>query len=134
MVGGTYRYYDYVPLYPFGYGLSYTTFSYRKLTLMPTLVKTGSNITASVILSNTGKYDADEVVQFYMTWDSPGLSAPHLQLVGFQRIFVPATQNIKVSIVVTSDQMALWLDDKAGFVSSIYCHLTFTDHKSSFII
>ncbi len=118
MMGRTYRYNKYDPLYPFGYGLSYTTFSYSGLSLTPTTVTAGKSMMASVILSNTGKYDADEVVQFYMTWDTPGLPAPHLQLVGIRRIFVAASQNIEVSAIVTSDQMALWLDDQDGFVVS----------------
>ncbi len=118
MIGRTYRYNDYDPLYPFGYGLSYTTFSYNNLTLTPLSVPSGENVTASVVVSNTGKYDGDEVVQFYMTWDTPGLPAPHIQLVGVNRLFIPAKKTVEVSIEVAPHQMALWLSDESGFVVS----------------
>lgn len=61
MAGHTYRYYNGEPLYPFGYGLSYTTFLYTSLTLSADSITAGQNITATVGVLNTGKYDADEV-------------------------------------------------------------------------
>jgi len=71
MAGHTYRYFDGEPLYPFGYGLSYSSFIYTSLTLSPssTLIA-GQNLTVTVGVLNTGKYDADEVSSAveYITW------------------------------------------------------------------
>lgn len=62
MAGHTYRYFDGEPLYPFGYGLSYSTFLYTSLTLTPsTTLAAGQNLTAVIGVLNTGDYDADEV-------------------------------------------------------------------------
>jgi beta-glucosidase len=63
MAGRTYRYYTGEPLYPFGYGLSYTTFHYETLTVSPKTIAAGSeaNVTATVTVTNTGSFAADEV-------------------------------------------------------------------------
>jgi len=61
MAGHTYRYYNGEPLYPFGYGLSYTTFLYTSLTMSSKTITGGQNITLTVGVLNSGKFDADEV-------------------------------------------------------------------------
>ena len=61
MVGRTYRYFNGHPLYPFGYGLSYTKFSYKYMTVQPTVVTSLQNVTVKVIVTNEGKLDSDEV-------------------------------------------------------------------------
>ena len=61
MVGRTYRYFKGDPLYPFGYGLSYTTFQYSDLSVSPAKIGPGEKVTVTVSVQNTGKYDADEV-------------------------------------------------------------------------
>jgi beta-glucosidase len=63
MAGHTYRYFSGEPLYPFGYGLSYSSFLYTSLTLLPSqTITAGQNLTVTVGVLNTGNYDADEVV------------------------------------------------------------------------
>ena len=85
MKGRTYRYFEGEPLWPFGYGLSYTTFSYSKLTLPNPAINAGDPLNASVTVSNTGKAAGDEVVQLYLKFpEVPG--APLRALRGFQRI------------------------------------------------
>jgi len=85
MKGRTYRYFDGEPLWPFGYGLSYTTFSYSDLTLPNGPVTAGNSLDASVIVANVGKIAGDEVAQLYLKFpDVPG--APIRALRGFQRI------------------------------------------------
>jgi beta-glucosidase len=85
MKGRTYRYFEGEPLWPFGYGLSYTTFSYSNLTLPNTTINAGDPLNASVTVSNTGKAAGDEVVQLYLKF--PEVSgAPLRALRGFQRI------------------------------------------------
>ena len=64
MKGRTYRYYEGTPLYPFGYGLSYTSFKYSNLSIRPQRVQAGENVTVSVTLTNTGSFDADEVIVY----------------------------------------------------------------------
>ncbi len=61
MVGRTYRYIQHSPLYPFGYGLSYSRFGYFDLSIQPSLVKKGSDVVVSASVANFGPYDADEV-------------------------------------------------------------------------
>src|SRR6185437_1467770 len=66
MANRTYRYFDGKPLYPFGYGLSYTSFSYDDLTIPTQAVKPGQPIDAGVTVTNTGKVAGDEIVQLYL--------------------------------------------------------------------
>jgi len=61
MEGRTYRYYKAEPLFPFGFGLSYTTFSYKDLSVSPAKIGPGESVWISVTVQNTGKMDADEV-------------------------------------------------------------------------
>jgi len=85
MKGRTYRYFEGTPLYPFGYGLSYTTFAYSELKAPVEPVAAGSPVRAEVTVTNTGKISGDEVVQLYLTFPSlPG--APLKALRGFQRV------------------------------------------------
>jgi beta-glucosidase len=89
MKGRTYRYFEGKPLYPFGYGLSYTTFSYSGLKVPPKPIKAGDPASADVTVTNTGKLAGDEVVQLYLSFpDVKG--APLRALRGFQRIHLEA--------------------------------------------
>jgi beta-glucosidase len=81
----TYRYFGGKPLYPFGYGLSYTAFAYSDLTLPRSAISAGGPLTAEVTVTNTGKRAGDEVAQLYLSFPSvPG--APLRALRGFQRV------------------------------------------------
>lgn len=85
MKGRTYRYFKGRPLWPFGYGLSYTTFQYADLTLPRAPLQAGKALDAAVRVTNTGKVAGDEVVQLYLKFpDEPG--APSKALRGFRRI------------------------------------------------
>jgi beta-glucosidase len=85
MKGRTYRYFTGEPLWPFGYGLSYTSFSYSDLIVPETGINAGDPLNASVTVTNTGKLAGDEVVQLYLKF--PDLAgAPIRALRGFQRI------------------------------------------------
>ena len=91
----TYRYFDGKPLYPFGYGLSYTTFSYSDLSLSRQAVTAGEPVAADVTVTNTGKVAGDEVVQVYLKFP-PEKGAPHIALRGFQRIHLEPGASQKV--------------------------------------
>lgn len=74
------------PLYPFGYGLSYTTFQYSDITLSSKQLNADGKLTASVTVTNTGNYDADEIVQFYIRDLVGSITRPVKELKGFERI------------------------------------------------
>ncbi len=85
MAGKTYRFFTQEPLYPFGYGLSYTTFSYSNF-ILPEKAAAGEKISAKVTVTNTGKIEGDEVVQLYLTDEKASTPRPVRQLEGFSRI------------------------------------------------
>ena len=91
-------------LYEFGYGLSYTSFSYSDIEL----TESGdNNFTVSCTISNTGKYDGDEVAQLYITDLYASTARPQKQLRGFERIFIPAGESRKVSFELGPEDFAL---------------------------
>jgi beta-glucosidase len=95
MQNRTYRYFKGKPLYPFGYGLSYTTFSYSKLTLPKTAMNAGNPLMAEVTITNAGKREGDEVAQLYLSFPSvPG--APLRALRGFKRVHLSPGESQKV--------------------------------------
>jgi beta-glucosidase len=91
MKGRTYRYFEGKPLYPFGYGQSYTTFSYSGLTLSKSAIKAGDPLTAEVTVTNTGKREGDEVAQLYLAFPHVA-GAPLRALRGFKRVHLKAGQ------------------------------------------
>ena len=95
MKGRTYRYFEGRPLFPFGYGLSYTTFSYGGLTLPKKAIKAGDPLSVEVTVTNTGKLEGDEVVQLYLSFPTvPG--APLRALRGFKRVHLKPGESQKV--------------------------------------
>jgi len=88
----TYRYFKGEPLYGFGYGLSYTTFSYNNLK-MPSSINKGKNVSVSVEVKNSGKRDGEEVVQLYVSSQNNKVNAPIKSLKGFQRISLKAGES-----------------------------------------
>jgi len=94
MTGKTYRYFNQEPLYPFGYGLSYTTFGYSNLSV-PEKIIAGEKVKISVTVTNTGKVAGDEVVQLYLTDEKASTPRPVRQLEGFRRItLVPGESKV----------------------------------------
>jgi beta-glucosidase len=109
MKGRTYRYFEGEPLWPFGYGLSYTTFSYSDLTLPNATINAGDPLDASVNLRNTGKVAGDEVVQLYLKFpDIPG--APIRALRGFQRVHLEAGASQKVEFHLSRRDLSMVTD------------------------
>jgi beta-glucosidase len=90
MKGRTYRYMTEKPLYPFGFGLSYTSFNFDSIVLSAPSISVGGSLKATVTVSNTGKRDADEVVQIYVSRDDRGADDPITSLRGFSRVNIPA--------------------------------------------
>jgi beta-glucosidase len=109
MEGRTYRYFTGEPLYRFGYGLSYTTFSYSNLSLPDAPINAGSPLHASVTVTNTGKLAGDEIVQLYLRFpDVPG--APLRALRGFQRVHLDAGASQNVEFQLNPRDMSMVTD------------------------
>jgi beta-glucosidase len=108
-VGDTFREYidlPVTPLYPFGHGLSYTTFEYGELNLSDESVEAeGGQITISLEVRNTGERDGTEVVQLYFSDQATGVTRPFQQLVGFTRADIPAGGQVTVSFTVQMSQL-----------------------------
>ena len=93
------------PLYPFGYGLSYTTFAYSDLVMSGKEMGVNGELTASVTVTNTGSRDADEVVQLYVRDLQASVSRPVKELKGFRRIHLKAGESQKVSFPITRNEL-----------------------------
>ncbi len=108
MAGRTYRYFEEEVLYPFGYGLSYTTFSYDNLILEKDEITEDGTITVSVDLTNAGKRDGEEVVQLYIRDMESEEVRPLKDLRGFERVPVKAGQTIVVTMNLGPDELAYY--------------------------
>ena len=96
------------PLYPFGYGLSYTTFRYGDLQLSNNSMNERGKITASVTVTNTGNYDADEIVQMYIRDMVGSVARPVKELKGFERIHLKKGESRTVSFDITAKQLKFY--------------------------
>ena len=94
---------DNEPLYPFGYGLSYTTFNYGDITLDRTSMPMDGSLTAKVILTNTGSRDGAEVVQLYIRDKVAESTRPVKELKGFQKVFLKAGESREITFKITPD-------------------------------
>jgi beta-glucosidase len=106
MENRTYRYFTDQPLYPFGYGLSYTTFTYRDLQIVPEVISAGESVSVQVQVENSGQYLGDEVVQLYLKDVKASLPVPQLQLQGFTRIRLAPGEKQTVRFALTAEQMS----------------------------
>ena len=95
-------------LYPFGYGLSYTTFSYSDLSLSKTSFGSGENIEASVTVTNTGQREGEEVVQLYIRDLVADVSRPVKELRGFEKIKLNPGESKKVTFKLTEEDLKYW--------------------------
>ena len=107
MENRTYRYFSGEVLYPFGFGLSYTTFAYRNLVIQPATVTAGESITVTAEVENSGERMGDEVVQLYLKDVEASLPVPRLSLQGFARIRLEPGEKQTVSFTLTPEQMML---------------------------
>lgn len=96
------------PLYPFGYGLSYTDFEYGDLTLSSSSLKGDQTLTASIELTNSGKYDGAEVVQLYIRDVVGSITRPVKELKGFQKVFLKAGETKTVTFNITAEDLKFY--------------------------
>ncbi|RLM15871.1 beta-glucosidase [Gibbsiella quercinecans] len=106
----TSRYFDSPngPLYPFGYGLSYTTFSLTDLKLSGSQMARNGKITASVTLKNTGKYDGATIVQLYVQDVAASVSRPVKELRNFKKVMLKAGETQRVELPITEDDLKFY--------------------------
>jgi beta-glucosidase len=106
--GRTYMYFKGQPLYPFGFGLSYSTFTYSKLKSSEAKLMRDGSITVNVEIENTGKSAGDEVVQLYVKHLNSQVSRPSQELKGFQRVNLKAGEHKTVAIPLAAKRLAYW--------------------------
>ena len=99
------------PLYPFGYGLTYTTFQYGNVTLSAPTMPADGTVTATVQVSNTGSREASEVVQLYIRDVEASISRPVMELKGFERITLKPGETRKVDFTITPDLLKFYNSD-----------------------
>lgn len=107
------RYIDYVsmdvqPLYPFGFGLSYTTFAYDKLKLSSEKIKNGESVQVSIEVTNTGKMKGDEIIQLYIRDKVSSVTRPVKELRDFKRISLNAGESKTVQFTLDPTKLAFW--------------------------
>ena len=109
-LGNTSNYLDmgYQPLYPFGYGLSYTTFEYSRLNVETPVVEMGGEISASVTVTNIGNYTADEVVQLYIRDLAGSITRPVKELKGFQRIRLEPNKSTRIQFKISTNDLSFF--------------------------
>ena len=111
MAGRTYRYFTGEPLFPFGYGLSYTTFEYSNLQI-PRVVQAGARVEVSVDVRNSGSKEGEEVVQLYVTDVEASVPVPLRSLQGFKRVRLSPGEKVNVTLTLEARQLSLI--DQAG--------------------
>jgi len=114
--GRTYMYFKGEPLYPFGYGLSYTTFQYSNLKLSAPGLKKDGEVTVSVDVRNTGSRKGDEVVQLYVKHMNSQVDRPAEELKGFRRVTILPRETKTVQIPVKAADLAYWDEKQNRFV------------------
>jgi len=107
MKGRTYRFMNAEPMYPFGFGLSYTNFKYENLKLSKSSITKGESINVSVTISNTGKMTGDEVVQLYLSHPNASNDAPIMALKNFKKISLAPGERKTVQFIITPEMLDL---------------------------
>ena len=114
--GKTYMYMKQKPLFPFGYGLSYTSFKYGNLKVEKPQITVGQTVHVSVDITNTGEYDGEEVVQLYVSFPDSKIPRPAISLKGFERVAVKKGATVTVTIPLNADELTYWNIDRHQFV------------------
>lgn len=114
--GRTYMYFKEKPLYPFGYGLSYTSFNYSGTTLNDRVIERGDTLRVCFNLKNSGNMDGDEVVQLYVSARKHTDKDPIKQLKAFQRISLRKGETKKVELTVPYTELQVWDEKQNRFI------------------
>jgi beta-glucosidase len=114
--GRTYMYEKNKPLYPFGYGLTYTNFIYSGLKADKNTIKENDVVNLKFDLKNAGNFDSDEVVQLYASFPDSKVDRPRIALKGFKRVFVAKGVSAEVSLSLKASDLTYWDTAKEDFV------------------
>jgi beta-glucosidase len=114
--GRTYMYDKNIPLFPFGYGLSYTNFKYSGLKTDKNTLGSNEVLNLSFTLQNTGNFDSDEVTQLYVSFPESKVERPAKALKGFKRVFVGKGETLNVTIPIKASDLMYWNVDKLSFI------------------
>jgi beta-glucosidase len=114
--GRTYMYKKYKPLFPFGYGLTYTSFNYSELKPERKSIKENEAVNLNFNLQNTGKTGSDEVVQLYVSFPDSKVDRPAIALKGFKRVFVNKGETVHLSLPLKATDLTYWDIAKQSFV------------------
>jgi beta-glucosidase len=114
--GRTYMYDKNPPLFPFGYGLSYTSFKYSQLRTDKKSISGNETLNVSFDIQNTGNYDSDEVAQLYVSFPDSKVDRPGMALKGFKRIFIPRGDKITVIIPLKANDLQYWDADQNKWI------------------
>ncbi|WP_421871580.1 glycoside hydrolase family 3 N-terminal domain-containing protein [Marinoscillum sp.] len=107
MVGRTYKYMKAEPLYPFGFGLTYSKLNYSDLNLSSSTIKKNGEITAAITIANEGDYAVEEVVQLYATDREASVRVPLFDLKGIERVALAPGESKRVTFPITTDMLSL---------------------------
>lgn len=115
--GRTYMYFNGMPLYPFGHGLSYTSFLYKNLSLSSDTLHPGSKVVVAFDLTNSGDREGDEIIQLYVHFPESKITRPYKQLANFERIHLKAGETKTCSLELSYEHQSLcyWDEAKSGF-------------------
>jgi len=116
MAGRTYRFFKGTPLYPFGYGLSYTTFTYNNLRTNTAKLRAGDTVVVRFDVTNTGQRAGDEVAQLYVRHLGSRVERPNEDLRGFRRVSLNAGETRTVEFSLPASSLAYWSSDAHRWV------------------
>jgi beta-glucosidase len=116
MAGKTYRYFDKEVKYPFGYGLSYSSFEYGKPKLSGNNFKAGEELKVNIDIKNTSEIDGEEVVQLYITYNESKITRPIADLRGFERVQINGGETKTVEFVLDESDLEYYDEDLKEYV------------------
>ena len=114
--GRTYMYDKNKPLFPFGFGLTYTSFSYSDLSPEKNSIKENESVNLNFTLKNTGNMGSDEVIQVYVSFPDSKVNRPQMSLKGFKRVFVDKGESLSVSLKLNASDLTYWDSGKHEFI------------------
>ncbi|GHH84727.1 glycoside hydrolase family 3 protein [Streptomyces capitiformicae] len=127
----TYQYFRGTPLYPFGHGLTYSSFTYADLRMSADQIPSDGTVTISFEIANTGGLDSDEVVQVYTRQSRSRVKQPLRRLRAFRRVPVPAGERRRVSFDIPATDLAFWDATRGRPVVEAACHDVLVGRSSS---